>query len=192
VTARSYDRYDVNGFPFRSVPFQGTRPQAATINSGVMTRAINEQEQKIKYYGLIQQILEFSFMGDKELKVVFFVCNWFHSIHEIRHNKYVIVEIKHNAKLLSNNDFILVHQVKHVYYLKYPCQKMSAWWVVYKVNPCERSHTPIDAAYHFDDEQIDGIYQEEERPTSFVIELGAALDSLVRDDADFTVLQKRK
>jgi hypothetical protein len=79
-----------------------------------VTSAINEQGQEINYYGIIQQILEFSFVGNKELKVVFFVCNWFDSIHGIRHNKYGIVEIKHNAKLSGNDDFILAHQVKHV------------------------------------------------------------------------------
>jgi hypothetical protein len=79
-----------------------------------------------------------------------------------------------------------------VYYLKYPCQKLAAWWVVYKVNPHERLYTLTNVAYHFDDEQVDEIYQEEEFPTSFVIETGATLDSLVGDGADVIVLQKRK
>jgi hypothetical protein len=48
-----------------------------------------------------------------------------------------MVEIKHNAKLTDNDDFILAHQVEHEYYLKYPCQKLAAWRVVYKVNPHE-------------------------------------------------------
>jgi hypothetical protein len=104
--------------------------------------------------------LEFNFAGDKELKVVFFICNWFDSIHGIRHNKYDMVEIKHNAKLSGNDDFILAHQVEQVYYLKYPCQKLAAWHVVYKVNPLEWLYTPTDIAYHFDDEQVDEIYQE--------------------------------
>jgi hypothetical protein len=110
VTARSYDRYNVNGFRFRSAPFEAAHPRTATVNSGVVTRAINEQGQEITYYRIIQQILEFSFAGDKELKVVFFVCNWFDSIHGIRYNKYGMVEIKHNAKLPDNDDFILAHQ----------------------------------------------------------------------------------
>jgi hypothetical protein len=63
---------------------------------------------------------------------------------------------------------------------------------VYKVNPRERLYTTIDVAYHLDDEQVDEIYQEEELPTSFVVEPGAALDSLVGDGADVTVLQKKK
>jgi hypothetical protein len=38
--------------------------------------------------------------------------------------------------------------------------------------------------------EVDEIYQEEELPTSFVVEPGAALDSLVGDGVDVTVLQK--
>jgi hypothetical protein len=91
-----------------------------------MTRAINKQGQEINYYETIQQILEFSFAGDKELKIVFFICNWFDSIHGILHNKYGMVEIKHNDKLPGTDDFILAHQVKLVYYLKSPCQKLAA------------------------------------------------------------------
>jgi hypothetical protein len=103
-----------------------------------------------------------------------------------------MVEIKHNAKLTGNDDFILAHQLEHVYYLKYPYQKMAAWWVVYKVNPRERLYAPTDVAYHFDDGQVDEIYQEEELSTTFVIKPGPALDSLVGDGADVTVLLKRK
>jgi hypothetical protein len=103
-----------------------------------------------------------------------------------------MVEIKHKDKLPGNDNFILAHQVEHVYYLKYPCEKLAAWWVVYKVNPHEWLYIPTDAAYHFDDEHVDEIYQEEELPTSFVVEPATILDSLVGDGVDVTVLQKRK
>jgi hypothetical protein len=63
-----------------------------------------------------------------------------------------MVEIKHNARLPGNDDFILAHQVEQVYYLKYPCQKLVAWWAVFKVNPHEQLYTPTDVVYHFDDE----------------------------------------
>jgi hypothetical protein len=89
-----------------------------------VTRAINEQGHEINYYGIIQWILEFHFVKDKELKAVFFVCNWFDSIHGIRHNKYDMVEIKHNAKLPGNDDFILANQVEQVYF-KIPMSKAS-------------------------------------------------------------------
>jgi hypothetical protein len=32
--------------------------------------------------------------------------------------------------------FVLTQQVEQVYYMSYPCEKLSAWWVVHKVNPC--------------------------------------------------------
>jgi hypothetical protein len=63
---------------------------------------------------------------------------------------------------------------------------------VYKVNSREWLYTLTEAAYHFNDEQVDEIYQEEELPNSFVVEPGAALDSLDGDGDDVTILQKRK
>jgi hypothetical protein len=54
VTVRSYGQCDVNGFRFLSAPFEAAHPRAAIVNSGVVTRAINEQGQKINYYGIIQ------------------------------------------------------------------------------------------------------------------------------------------
>jgi hypothetical protein len=63
---------------------------------------------------------------------------------------------------------------------------------VYKVNPHEQLQNPTDLDYHLDDEEVDQIYQEEELSTSFVIEPSVALNSLVGDGADVTVLQKRK
>jgi hypothetical protein len=58
------------------------------------------------------------------------------------------------------------------------------------VNPRERLHTPINAAYHINDKHVDEIYQEEELPTSFVMEPGATLDSLAVDGVNVTILQK--
>jgi hypothetical protein len=114
-------------------------------------------------------------VGEKNLKVVFFVCHWFDSIHGIRHNQFGMVEIKHNPKLTGNDDFVLAHQVEQVYYLSYACEKLNAWQVVYKVNPHERLQTPANVAYDINDGQVDEVYQEEELPTSFVVEPSAAL-----------------
>jgi hypothetical protein len=54
VTIRSYGQYDINGFRFQSAPVEVARPRAATVNSGVVTRAINKKGQEINYYGIIQ------------------------------------------------------------------------------------------------------------------------------------------
>jgi hypothetical protein len=77
VKVRSYGRYDVNGFWFRSTGFEVLCPLAATTNSGVVTSTIDDEGYKTNYYGIINKILEFSFVGNKELKVVLFDCDWF-------------------------------------------------------------------------------------------------------------------
>jgi hypothetical protein len=82
-----------------------------------------------------------------------------------------------------------------VYYLPYPCKKLSAWWVIHKVNPREWLHTLDDAGYHDTpmlDDDIDEVYQEEELAPSFIIDPGAGLDDLVgdADDIEMSVIVK--
>jgi hypothetical protein len=93
--------------------------------------------------------------------------------------------------------FVIAHQVEQVYYLPYPCEKMSAWWVVYKVNPRERLHTPSDVGYHDTptlDDDVDEVYQEEELLPSFIVDLGAGLDDLVgdADDIEMSVVKRKR
>jgi hypothetical protein len=93
--------------------------------------------------------------------------------------------------------FILAHQVEQVYYLSYPCKKLKAWWVVHMVDPRERLHTLGDAGYHdtlTSDDDIDGVYQEEELLPSSTIDPGAGLDDLVgdADDIEMPVIVKQK
>jgi hypothetical protein len=71
-----------------------------------------------------------------------------------------------------------------VYYLSYPCQNPNAWWVVHKVKPHERLHTPGDAGYHDTltlDDDPNEVYQEEVSPPSFSVDPSAGLDDLVGD-----------
>jgi hypothetical protein len=96
VKVRSYGRYDVNGFRFRSTAFGALRPLAATTNSGVVMRAIDVEGHETNYYGIINKILEFSFAGNKERKVVFFDCDWFDSNNGTQQNEFSMVEVKHN------------------------------------------------------------------------------------------------
>jgi hypothetical protein len=148
VKVRIYGPYDVNGFWFRSTAFEPLRPLAATTNSGVVTRAIDAEGRETNNYGIINKILEFNFAENKELKVVFFDCDWFDSKHGTRQNQFGMVEVKHNEWLQGYDMFVLAHQIEQVYYLSYPCQKLNAWSVVHKVNPREWLHTPGNAGYH--------------------------------------------
>jgi hypothetical protein len=51
VTARRYGRYDVNGFHFRSTRFEDDHPLAATTNSRVVTRVVDDEGKVTKFYG---------------------------------------------------------------------------------------------------------------------------------------------
>jgi hypothetical protein len=191
VKVRSYDRYDIIGFQFCSTAFKALHPLVTTTNSGDVTRAINVERRETNNSGIINKICEFSFPGNKELKVVFFDCHWFDSNNGTWQNQFSMVE------LWGYDTFVLAHQVKQVYYPPYPCEKLSAWWVVYKVKPREWLHTSGDAGYHDTltlDDDVDEVYQEEELPPSFVVDPSAGLDDLIGDayDIEMSVIVKRK
>jgi hypothetical protein len=93
-----------------------------------------------------------------------------------------MVEVKNNERLRGYDTFVLAHQVDQVYYLSYPCEKVSAWLVVYNVNSHEWLYTPGDAGYHDTmvlHEKVEEVYQEKELTTSFIFETGPTLDDLV-------------
>jgi hypothetical protein len=126
VKVRSYGRYDINGFRFCSTAFEVLRHLAATTNSGVVMRAIDAEGHETNYYGIINKIIEFSFVENEELKVVFFNCDWFDSNNGTRQNQFGMVEVKHNERLRGYAKLVLAHQIEQVYYLSYPHQKLSA------------------------------------------------------------------
>jgi hypothetical protein len=106
-----------------------------------------------------------------------------------------MVEIKDEKRVCDHDNFVLVLKCQHVYYMMYPCRKLSAWWVVYKVNPCEPLPIPSDSCYHarnLEDEENYGIVQEDDLLSSFNVEISEGLDSLVRDPNDVEVVVKRK
>jgi hypothetical protein len=99
VTTKSYGQYDVNVFHFRSIIFKASRPLAATTNTGVVTRAIIALGHETKYYGITKNIIEYNFAGNKNLKIVFFDCDWFDPNHGTQENQFGMVEVKHADRL---------------------------------------------------------------------------------------------
>jgi hypothetical protein len=57
IVAKSYDRYDVNGFRFRSTIFEASRPLAVTTNTGVVTRIVDPNGHESKFYRVIKNII---------------------------------------------------------------------------------------------------------------------------------------
>jgi hypothetical protein len=72
VKALEYDRYDINGYRFWMVKLEVSRLLAATTNSEVVANGEDASGLAANYYGVLQKILEFTFGGAKELKVMFF------------------------------------------------------------------------------------------------------------------------
>jgi hypothetical protein len=82
-----------------------------------------------------------------------------------------------------------------VYYMSYPCEKLSVWWLVYRVNPHEWLHTPDNSDYRENqvaDREIGEVYQDDELPRSFNIHSESALNSLLGNANDVTVPKQRK
>jgi hypothetical protein len=105
-----------------------------------------------------------------------------------------MVEVKHARQLRGCDPFVLVHQVEQVYYMSHPCE-LSAWWVVYRVNPRDRLHTLDNLGYHENQVsvgEVDEVYQDDELPCSFNINPDLALNSLVGDANDITLPEQRK
>jgi hypothetical protein len=56
-------------------------------------RAIDAKGCENNNYGIINKILEFSFVRNMELKVVFFDCDWFDSNNRTQKNQFGMVEV---------------------------------------------------------------------------------------------------
>jgi hypothetical protein len=126
---------------------------------------------------------------------VFLDCDWFDLNQGTRENKFGMVEVKHTHRLCGCDSFVLAHQVEQVYYMSYLCEKLSVWWVVYRVNPREWLHTPDHSGYHENQvlaREVDEVYQDDELPCSFNLDPELALNSLLGDANDVTVPEQRK
>jgi hypothetical protein len=51
--------------------FEASRPLTATTNIGVVTRVVDADDHESKYYGVIKNIIEYSFTGNKNMKIMF-------------------------------------------------------------------------------------------------------------------------
>jgi hypothetical protein len=134
VKTLEYGRYDINKYRFRTAKLEASCPLAATTNNGVVANGEDASGLPTDYNGVLQKIIEYMFGGTKELKVVFFECDWFDPINGTRVDDFGMVEVKQKSHY-SGNNLLFAHQAQQVYYLSYPHERMKHWWVMYKVNP---------------------------------------------------------
>jgi hypothetical protein len=124
------------------------------------------------------------FGGAKELKVVFFECDWFDPVNDTRVDDFCMVEVNHESRYSCNN-LLFAHQAQHVYYLSYPHESMKTWWVVYKVNLEMDTRRCDEYVERYEDDDVVHVYQEEiEGHQSFTISDGAGLIELATHDVE--------
>jgi hypothetical protein len=119
VKALEYSRDDINGYHFWTAKLEASHPLATTTNSGVVTSGEVGIGHITDYYGILQNIVEYTFDGAKELKVVFFQCDWFDPINGTRVDDFGMVKVKHESRY-SGSNLLLAHQAQQVYYVSYP------------------------------------------------------------------------
>jgi hypothetical protein len=98
VKALEYCRYDINGYHFQMVKLEVSHPLAATTNSGIVANGKDASRLVADYYDVLQKIIEYAFGGTKELKVVFFECDWFDPVNGTRVDDFGMVEVKHKSR----------------------------------------------------------------------------------------------
>jgi hypothetical protein len=181
VKTLEYSRYDINGYHFRAAILEVSHPLAATTNSRLVISGKDATSHVTDYYDILQNSVEYTFDGAKELKVVFFQCDLFDPINGTRVDDLCMVEFKHILRY-SGSNLLLAHQAQQVYYLSNLHPSLKNWWVVYKVRP--KMHTCQYDEY-VEGHEDDDIYQEEiEVDQNFTISDGAGLAELHTSDLE--------
>jgi hypothetical protein len=75
VKALEYGRYDINRYRFWTVKLEARHPLATTTNNEVVANGEDVRGLAADYYGILQKIIEYTFGGAKEMKVMFFECD---------------------------------------------------------------------------------------------------------------------
>jgi hypothetical protein len=101
----------INGYHFRTAKLEASRPLVATTNSGVVANGEDASGLAADYYGILQKIIEYTFNGTKELKVMFFQCDWFDPVNGTRVDDFGMAEVKHKSCYLGNN-LLFAHQAQ--------------------------------------------------------------------------------
>jgi hypothetical protein len=118
VKSLEYSHYNINEYRFWMAKLEVSHPLAATTNIGVVTSDEDTTSHVTNYYGILQNIFEYTFGGAKELRVVFFQCDWFDLMNDTRVDDFGMVEVKHELRFPGSN-LLLAHQAQQVYYLSY-------------------------------------------------------------------------
>ena len=159
----SFDKYDINGYRFRTYGKELSMADRKSTNCCVS--AIGEGDTE--YYGRVEAIYELLFYGANPPNVVVFKCHWFQPKETRRTHEHLgLVEIKQSTHLDVPDVYITAQQATQVFYLPWACQSdpnLSGWDVVYEVPPRVRPPPPNEEDYepHINPDTYEGeLFQE--------------------------------
>ena len=118
------------------------------------------QDGKNDYYGVIKEILELSYSGWPNKKIILFRCKWFDPTPRRGtnvHSQYNIIEVNKKREYDRYDPFIIAEKVRQVYYAPYPLRRDKAdWLVVIKTKPVGRVEVEnvLDVAYQNDTSSV--------------------------------------
>src|ERR1041385_999386 len=162
---RVFEKYDINGYRFRTVDKERKMADRKSTNSGVSAVG----DGGIEYYGRVEAIYELLFYGENPPNVVVFKCHWFLPSRTRRTHEHVgLVEIRQDTHLNVPDVYITAQQATQVFYISYPCQtvkNLKGWDVIYDVPPHIRPPPPNEEDYvpHIDPETYEGEFFQETR-----------------------------
>jgi hypothetical protein len=161
----TYEKYDINGYRFRTGMKEQTMPDRKTTNSGV-----SAIDGGVEYYGIVEEIYELLYYGENPPNAVVFKCHWFDPKDTRRTHEHVgLVEIKQKNRLNVAEVYIVAQQATQVFYLPWACQSvknLEDWYVVYDVPPHGKLPAPNeeeDYQPHIDPDTYDGEFFQETR-----------------------------
>ncbi|KAK1697913.1 hypothetical protein QYE76_014610 [Lolium multiflorum] len=181
-SVEAFNSYDVNGYRFQTHQYTTSRPNAKTINSGVVCQG----DDGLHYYGRVEGIYELNYGFHKGLNPVVFKCHWFDPRRVRRDPEIGLVEVERNSVYKGEDVYILATQAFQVFYLPYACnptKRLHGWDVVMTVPSRNRPPPPNKDDYRRVDPAARSVefYQEEGLPGHFTIGL-PTIDDMVVDD----------
>ena len=110
---RSFDKYDINGYRFRTYGKELSMVDRKSTNCCVS--AIGEGGTE--YYGRVEAIYELLFYGENPPNVIVFKCYWFQPKETRRTHEHIgLVEIKQSTHLDVPDVYIMAQQAKFSIY----------------------------------------------------------------------------
>lgn len=137
--ARKYNRYSINGYNFHTYAYGKNK---STMNYGVCVKDLG-----VERYGILQEVIELTYVGDTCYKTTLFKCDWFETGNSINvHPLYKLVEVNFTKKQSKYEPFVLPQRVEQVYFAPYPSIKndREEWRAVFKIKARSRAYASVN------------------------------------------------